>query len=100
MTTPNFSQRFERSLIEMNDIRKGRSKGKTWRELRKEFKREREEKNMPLTEVKPIRPTKAVINKSDAQSFDNYANQTKKTESVGMNRMREMMNEFKNVGKS
>lgn len=59
----------------------------------------KEEKNMPVTQIKPIRPTKAVINESDAQRFDNYANQTKKTESVGMNRMREMMKEFREKNK-
>ncbi|WP_181429855.1 hypothetical protein [Paenibacillus illinoisensis] len=48
-----------------------------------------------VTEIKPIRPTKAVIEESQAQKFDSYAKQIKKTESVGMNRMREMMKEFR-----
>ncbi|PYY28380.1 hypothetical protein PIL02S_03536 [Paenibacillus illinoisensis] len=56
----------------------------------------KEEKDMAaVTEIKPIRPTKAVIEESQAQKFDSYAKQIKKTESVGMNRMREMMKEFR-----
>jgi hypothetical protein len=54
-----------------------------------------EEKNMPVTEIKPIRPTQAIFNEKDAQKFDNYANQVTKTKSVGMDRMRQMMREFK-----
>lgn len=54
-----------------------------------------EEKNMPVTEIKPIRPTQAIFNEKDAQKFDNYANQVAKTKSVGMDRMRQMMREFK-----
>ncbi|PZT57451.1 hypothetical protein [Paenibacillus silvae] len=48
-----------------------------------------------MHKVRPIQPTKAVINESDAQRFDNYAKQMKKTESIGMNKMREMMKEFR-----
>ncbi|MEC0235489.1 hypothetical protein P4H71_14255 [Paenibacillus kribbensis] len=50
---------------------------------------------MPVTEIKPIRPTQAIFNEKDAQKFDNYANQVAKTKSVGMDRMRQMMREFK-----
>ncbi|MFM9278048.1 hypothetical protein [Paenibacillus jiagnxiensis] len=56
----------------------------------------KEDEEMPVTGIKPIRPTKTVFkNEQAAQKFENYASQVKKTESVGMNRMREMMQNFK-----
>jgi hypothetical protein len=56
---------------------------------------DKEEKTMPVTEIKPIRPTTANYSKEDVQKFDNYATENKKTQSVGMNKMREMMREFR-----
>jgi hypothetical protein len=45
------------------------------------------------TATKPIRPTKVNFESStEEQKFVNYANQNTKTESVGMDRIREMMN--------
>jgi hypothetical protein len=56
----------------------------------------KEENDMAVTQIKPIRPTRATFyTEQEAQKFENYASQIKKTESVGMDRMREMMREFK-----
>jgi hypothetical protein len=45
------------------------------------------------TATKPIRPTKVNFESStEKQKFENYANQNTKTESVGMDHIREMMN--------
>lgn len=49
---------------------------------------------MHVTEIKPIRPTTAMVSEREAQKFDNYATQISQTKSVGMDRMREMMREF------
>ncbi|MDI4643599.1 hypothetical protein [Cohnella hashimotonis] len=47
---------------------------------------------MPTAATKPIRPTKASFNSSEEkQKFIDYATQTKKTESVGMDKVREMV---------
>lgn len=55
-----------------------------------------EEDKMSVTQVKPIRPTKANFkNEKDAEKFEVYASQIKKTESVGMNKVRQMMEDFK-----
>ncbi|WP_158297319.1 hypothetical protein [Paenibacillus antibioticophila] len=50
---------------------------------------------MPITEIKPIRPTKSMVNDNRAKKIHNYATQTEKTQSVGMDRIREMMGNFK-----
>lgn len=51
---------------------------------------------MVVKEIKPIRPTKAVFeDEKDVQRISNYATQSQKTQSVGMDRMRDMMGDFK-----
>ncbi|MNO03479.1 hypothetical protein D3C81_2242020 [compost metagenome] len=55
---------------------------------------DKEVNKMPVTQIKPIRPTKTVIYNENAQKFENYATQIKKTNTVGMKRMREMMSNF------
>lgn len=56
----------------------------------------KEEDPMSVAQVKPIRPTKANFkNEQEAQKFEVYASQIKKTESVGMDRVRQMMEDFK-----
>ncbi|WP_313641100.1 hypothetical protein MHH52_20680 [Paenibacillus sp. FSL K6-0276] len=56
----------------------------------------KEEDKMSVAQIKPIRPTKATFKDDrEAQKFENYASQMKKTESVGMDKMRQMMEDFK-----
>lgn len=50
---------------------------------------------------KPIRPTKAIFtNEMDYKDFVEYAARTTKTKSVGMDKMREMLREFKKANES
>lgn len=50
---------------------------------------------------KPIRPTKATFtNEMEYKDFVEYAVSSNKTKSVGMEKMRELMKEFKSAGKS
>lgn len=50
---------------------------------------------------KPIRPTKAIFtNEMDYKDFVEYAVSTTKTKSVGVDKMREMMREFKKANES
>ncbi|WP_162848351.1 hypothetical protein [Paenibacillus nanensis] len=51
---------------------------------------------MPQTATKPIRATRITFATSDEKkSFEQYAIQREKTNSVGMNRMREMIRDHK-----
>lgn len=51
---------------------------------------------MVITTTKPIKPTVAHFdNEDEEQKFMDYALQAKKTESVGMDRMREQIRQHK-----
>ncbi|WP_440118430.1 hypothetical protein [Paenibacillus sp. QZ-Y1] len=45
--------------------------------------------------IKPIRPTKANVSHAEYESFNEYADSTSKTQSIGMDNMRHLMSEFK-----
>ncbi|WP_186331649.1 hypothetical protein [Paenibacillus xylanexedens] len=56
---------------------------------------------MAAKEVRPIRPTKVMFtNEMKYKDFVEYAVSSSKTKSVGMDKMRKMMKEFKNSIKS
>lgn len=57
---------------------------------------DRRRRGKMVAATKPIRPTVVGFDTSAAkQKFENYASQYKKTESVGMNNLREMMRKHK-----
>jgi len=52
------------------------------------------------TAIKPIRPTKVNFESSiDKQKFVDYANEEKKTESISMDRIREMVSKHQDKRK-
>lgn len=56
---------------------------------------------MEAKEVRHIRPTKVIFsNEMDYKDFVEYAVRSSKTKSVGIDKMREMMKEFKDSNKS
>jgi hypothetical protein len=49
---------------------------------------------MAVTEIKPIRPTMSNVSEKRAREIHDYATRPHKTQSVGMERIREMMKNF------
>lgn len=45
--------------------------------------------------IKPIRPIKVKLNDQAYEQFNDYATCTEKTQSIGMDKMRQLMTEFR-----